>query len=102
LSVKISGKAQGEQRDAAEAWLRANDLNYAQSKRGWIAPTTDALIRTFSEVNKPHPSMDDIDEMFPKGSGAYRRRVHLYNENFEDTRWVETSAEDATTSEDDE
>lgn len=73
MTKRVKPSAQGARDDAAEQWLRANDPNYAQSKRGWLAPASDALARARSETNEIHPSIEDLSESVPKGDGAYRR-----------------------------
>ena len=71
---KVSGKAQGAKRDAAEAWLAQNDPEYNEQKKGWIAPTTDALSRINSEINETHYSLKDWVPIEPREGGNYYRR----------------------------
>lgn len=75
MTKRVSGQTQGDLRDAAEKWLRNNDPEYAP--RNWVTPSVDALPRALHPTNAPHPSLDDIYEVVPKGEGNYRRRSHL-------------------------
>jgi len=74
MTKQVKPTARGTLNDEAEQWLRKNYPNYLQSKRKWIAPTTDALARARSETNEIHPTLESISEMVPKGQGNYHRR----------------------------
>jgi hypothetical protein len=67
--VRVNPHAQGQVEDAAETWLRQNDPFYASKKRGWVAPTTDALSRVLSDTG-PHSTLADLRSL---GGGNYGR-----------------------------
>jgi len=71
MSVKkVTGKAQGALVDKTEAWLKANDPDYQKSKKGWITPTTDALVRDKSI----HPTLKELTPIDPGAKdGNYRK-----------------------------
>lgn len=91
--VRISSRERS--RDAAEAWLAKNDPQYADTRKRWQTPSTDALASFHSERNIAHPSLEDHRRMDlldgdPQrvliggdkytlgvtGEGNYRRRRH--------------------------
>ena len=94
MNKKVTGKARGHMQDAAEAWLKNNDPNYAEQKKSWQTPATDALVRE----RGPHESMRDLTPInFSEKDGNYRRApksgersgfsfdgVNSYEEDFED------------------
>ncbi len=67
---KVSGKAQGAKVDAAEEWLAENDPDYAEQKKKWQIPTTDALARDRSV----HSTLRDLVPIEPREDGNYYRR----------------------------
>lgn len=64
---KITGRER--EIDSAEKWLAENDPDYANQKRNWQTPSTDALARDRNE----HHSMRDLQNMGEPGDGNYRR-----------------------------
>lgn len=82
---KVSGKAQGARQDEAEKWLAENDPDYAEQKKKWTAPTTDALARVHSELNKEHRMFKDFDPV-PGQEGNYARRGHVYGDSLDEER----------------
>lgn len=70
---EVTGRARGARMDAAEKWLSEHDPQYAQNRRSWQTPTTDALAHALSDLNEPHPTLADLEPV-PGGNGNYRRR----------------------------
>ena len=63
-------KGRDRERDPAEEWLANNDPNYAEQKKSWQTPSTDALARDRTK----HATLKDL---LPVGPGLYRRlNVH--------------------------
>lgn len=98
VNKKVSGKAQGAKIDPAEAWLAANDPDYAEQKKKWTAPTTDALSRINSEINETHHTLQDSQDM---GDGNYRQRRHVYGDGGQEESTIQFSAKDGDVLEDD-
>lgn len=94
---KVSGKARGARQDAAEAWLVANDPDYAEQKKKWTAPTTDILSRINSEVNEEHHTLQDYQDT---GNGSYRKRRHIYSDGEQEESTIQFSSEDGDILED--
>ena len=63
------------ERDEAEKWLVENDPDYAESKKKWQTPSTDALARD----RGTHPSLQDLTPLTPRADGNYYRR-HAHSE----------------------
>ena len=84
---KIKGRDQ--QQDAAEKWLSDNDPDYANTKKGWETPSTDALARS----RVVHSTLEEVDEMQPRGSGNYHRRGNRFQTRVEDLADLETDDE---------
>ena len=94
MNKKVTGRSQGALQDAAEKWLSDNDPDYAEQKRKWQTPTTDALVRD----RRPHSSMEELTEIDPAAhDGNYRKypksghfvghkleNENPYEEDFED------------------
>ena len=47
------------EQDATEKWLSENDPEYAEQKKNWQTPSTDALARE----NSRHSSLADLKEL---------------------------------------
>lgn len=77
MTKEIKPAARGVIDDVAEQWLRENDSGYAKTKRGWAAPTHDALSRARSEANEIHSTLEDLAEISPRGYGHYRRQASI-------------------------
>ena len=92
---KTSGKARGHEQDAAEKWLAENDPEYAQRKKDWQSPATDALARE-RRIHK------DFREITPVNAGTndggYRKYPksgnHYVGHSFENDSAVESDVED--------
>lgn len=64
---KVTGRE--KERDAAEAWLANNDPDYAETKKSWQTPSTDALARDRRE----HRTLRDLQSVGNPGDGNYRK-----------------------------
>lgn len=65
----------GEVIDEAELWLRENDPEYRDKRRGWIVPETDALARPrgYAGLNELEELPVPIGELYhPKIDARYR------------------------------
>lgn len=95
MSEKVTGKSQGHLQDEAEKWLAENDPDYANQKRKWVSPTTDALTRdrrlhrTLRESTPVNPGKDDGSyRKYPKSSN------HYVGHSFENDSAIESDVED--------
>ena len=95
---KVSGKARGAKIDLAEAWLAANDPDYAEQKKKWTAPTTDVLSRINSEINELHHTLQDSQDI---GEGNYRQRRHVYGDGEQEESAIQISSNDEDVLEED-
>jgi hypothetical protein len=65
MQSTFTGGARGREQDVNEAWLSANDPDYANSRKAWQVSTQDALARASTGTHATR-SIDDVP-VFDRG-----------------------------------